>query len=402
LPAPNPFRIHGRVSGPHFTDRAAEVRRVVNILGEPAAKMLVSGRRRMGKTSILGVAEDRARRSGIPVLYADLSTATSLAEVSTRLLTAATEALGRRWKDVLLDIAKRAAHAVTLSFKDGHPTLGLSPAAFADDVAEHKQTLGTVLDAINSSAKAHKRHIGIIIDEFQEIQTIADANASWHLRGIIQRHEHVSYVCAGSRRHLIEEITGKDGAFFKLLDPPLEVGPIEPEFFAEWIESRLEHERVKVERGVGARCVALAAPCTRDVVQLARAAFELASPARKATVTMVDNAFGDVVAAQSDAVRHLWEKASPAQQHALRAVAGASAGLTTEATRKRFALGPSGVVAGALPALLKNDWIVKDAQSESLPTGYAFDSPFARGWVIAHALPDLGIQRPMTALPGEE
>ena len=84
----------------------------------------------------------------------------------------------------------------------------------------------------------------------------------------------------------------------------------------------------------------------------------------------------------------------------LRAIAGASSGLTTDATRRAFALGPSGVVAGALPALLKNDWIVKDAHSARLPTGYAFDSPFARGWVIANTLPDLGIERAMTALPG--
>ena len=235
----NPFRIHGRVTGRYFTDRAAEVRRVVAILTEPAAKMLVSGRRRMGKTSILGVAEDRSRRKGTPVLYADLATATSLAEVSTRLLIAANNELGRRWKDVLFDIAKRAAQAVTLTFKDGQPSLGLSPTAFVGDAAGQKLTLGAVLDAINATARARKRHLGIILDEFQEIHSVAGPDASWHLRGIIQMHEHVSYICAGSRRQLIEEMTGKDGAFFKLLDPPLDVGPIDAEFFGQWIEHRL-------------------------------------------------------------------------------------------------------------------------------------------------------------------
>ena len=248
------------------------------------------------------------------MLYADLATATSLAEVSTRLLTAASHELGRKWSDVLLDIAKRAAQAVTLTFEQGHPTLALSPTAFTGDASAHKLTLGAVLDAINPTPKAKQRPIGIILDEFQEIHTVAGPDASWHLRGIMQQHDHVSYICAGSNRHLIEEITGKNGAFYKLLDPPLHVGPIEPDFFATWIEHRLKDQRVRSRAwGVGARCVELAGPCTRDIVQLARALFALGASSGKLAIAAVDDAFANVVASQEDTIRHLWESASVTQ-----------------------------------------------------------------------------------------
>src|SRR5487761_2192723 len=131
-PAPlPPFHVHGRVTGSRFADRADEVRRVVGVLEEPGAKLLVRGRRRMGKTSILEVAQAHAKRRGTPVLYADLSTAQTLPEAATRLLIAATTALGRQWHEVLLDIARRATQAITVSFgDDGRPQLGLVPERF--------------------------------------------------------------------------------------------------------------------------------------------------------------------------------------------------------------------------------------------------------------------------------
>ena len=399
-PAPlPPFHVHGRVTGSRFADRADEVRRVVGVLEEPGAKLLVRGRRRMGKTSILEVAQARAMHRGTPVLYADLSTAQTLPEAATRLLIAANTALGRQWHEVLLDIARRAAQAITVSFgDDGRPQLGLVPERFQSP-AHAPQALDVVLDAINTTARARRRPLGIILDEFQELTTAGGQSVAWTLRGVIQRHDAVSYVCAGSRRRLLDALVGRDGAFFKMLDPPLDVGPIDPAFLAVWIDSRLSKFRVAPQPGVGARCVALAGPCTLDVMLLAREVYQRQAASRAATVASVDEAFAVLVTLLSDGLRHQWDETSPAQQQVLRAVAGASAGLTTGETTVAFGLGPSGSVMSAVRPLIEREVLVREPRESAVAAGYTFDSPFMRGWVIRHALPDLGLQRPITALP---
>ena len=68
----NPLRIHGVVSGEHFTDRADEVGRIVAVLREPGAKLLVYGPRRMGKTSAILRAVERVEEEGGHALLADL------------------------------------------------------------------------------------------------------------------------------------------------------------------------------------------------------------------------------------------------------------------------------------------------------------------------------------------
>ena len=79
----NPFRIGTHVSGRYFTDRAAEVKRILGAMREPT-RLLVFGPRRMGKSSAIAVASDRARRDGVLVVRADLSTASALVDVANR------------------------------------------------------------------------------------------------------------------------------------------------------------------------------------------------------------------------------------------------------------------------------------------------------------------------------
>ena len=111
----NPFRIHGVVEGEYFTDRAEEVTRIVRTLREPAAKLLVYGPRRMGKTSAILRAIARHQQEGGVAFLADLSTASTLADAANRILEAAGKALGKRWKDSLQDLIKGIGFKVTLT-----------------------------------------------------------------------------------------------------------------------------------------------------------------------------------------------------------------------------------------------------------------------------------------------
>ena len=102
------------------------------------------------------------------------------------------------------------------------------------------------------------------------------------------------------------------------------------------------------------------------------------------------------MAEQSDPFRALWEGLARTRQQVLRALAVGEVGLTTEAARRAYGLGSSGVVGSALTALRASRVILRVADRTA---GYAFDNPYFRGWVIRNALPDLGIVLPVTHLP---
>jgi len=102
--------------------------------------------------------------------------------------------------------------------------------------------------------------------------------------------------------------------------------------------------------------------------------------------------FGEVVATEDDFARSLWEGLTPHQQDVLRAVAGAGAGLTSRETMERFGLRGSGTVSNTAAALVDDGFLVR---VDAAP-GYDFENPFLRGWVVQQALPDIGIERPVT------
>jgi hypothetical protein len=388
----HPFRIDGVVTPPHFTNRATEVARVRETLRSPPAKLLVYGARRMGKTSTILVASQAAERDGAHVVRVDLSTASSTADITSRLLAAAVRSVGRTWKDLATVFVERLRISVGLRPDPitgvALPTLDASIRSRADEA--QRQTLAGALDTLDDLAGERGARLGVVLDEFQEIHRLGGEAAEWHLRGVLERHDNLSYVLAGSRTALIQRMVTEPGrAFYKLLDI-LHLGPMEEGHFSRWIDERMAAAGRPVEE-VGARCIEVAGPRTRDVVQLARACWRTWTPGADAE-TLVDTGFRDVVAEEEDIARTLWNGCTSHQQDVLRAVAAATAGLTARETLERFALPASGTVSNTAAALVADDLLVR----AQVPPGYDFESPFFRGWVVTRTLPDLGLERPAT------
>jgi hypothetical protein len=105
----------------------------------------------------------------------------------------------------------------------------------------------------------------------------------------------------------------------------------------------------------------------------------------------------ELVEDQDDSIRNWWNSLTSLQQNVLRAVAGSSAGLTTADTRRKFGLESSGSVTNAATALAREGHLIRTDNG----SGYVFDSPFVRGWVVIHALPDIGIELPASHIASE-
>ena len=391
-PEGNPFRVEGVVEPPFFTDRADEVKRIRRALETPPSKLLVYGPRRMGKTSALHVARLEVERAGGAVVFADLSTASSAADMANRVLDAATRTLGRSWSDFLGDLTSRLQVRLQLVPDPGTglaiPTVEAGLRARAPE--EQVGSLVGVLDALESMAEERDARLGVVLDEFQELHRFGGEESEWRLRGSMQHHRRLAYVLAGSDESLIRSMVGRNRAFYELFEP-LHFGAIDADHLSRWVDDRLATAGMPLP-GAGARILAVAAPRTRDVVRLARGVYEgaRADPPEDAAAG-VRRALERVVAEEDDRMRVVWDNLTEHQQNVLRAVAWNGSGLTSRETLERFGLGHGGTARNTAVALEKRG-LLRKAETTA---GFAFDSPFARAWVVLHALPDAGLLLPI-------
>lgn len=396
----NPFRIDGVVEPPYFTDRAEEVKRIRRALERPPSKLLVYGERRMGKTSALHVARMAVERAGGAVVFADLSTVSSPADMANRVLDAATRSLGRSWSNFLGELTSRLRVRLELV---PDPATGLAiPRVEAGlrsrEAGEQVESFVGLLDALEGMAEDRGATLGVVLDEFQELHRFGGESAEWRLRGVIQHHRRLGYVLAGSDASLIRSMLGENRAFYELFEP-LHFGAMDPAHLARWIDERMEAGGAGV-KGLGRRVLEVTGSRTRDAVRLARAAYEV-SGARtssdrtggdeEGSVELARRALERVVAEEDDRMRVVWDNLTELQQNVLRAVAWNQAGLTARETLDRFGLGHGGSARNSALALEKQGLLRKS----EVEAGYSFDSPFARAWVVRHALPDAGLRLPI-------
>lgn len=378
--APTPFRLHGVASGPYFTNRAAEVKRLAHTLRSQGAKLTLFGERRMGKTSALKRAVNLVRARGTRAAYCDLSTASTITDVANAILAAATSVLHPRWKEIATDLARRITLDASVSID---PATGLAiprlSASFRTRQPDAQwDALKRVLDLLDTMGGERRTHVGLALDEFQRVARFGGPDALWRLRGIIQHHEHSAYVLAGSQRGIIEQAIAVDGALFKLTEL-MPFGAMDAAHLAKWIDHRLSSHGVTA-KGVGLACVALAGPRTMDVLQVAEAVWERARTSGKADGGAVPAAIGEIVGREAPIFETRWDRLTALQQNVLRAIAAGSEKLTGAETMEQWGLGNSSQVTQTAKAMEERELLVRTAN------GYEFDGPFFREWVRERAL----------------
>jgi len=243
--------------------------------------------------------------------------------------------------------------------------------------AEDAITLEQALDFINDRAEIEDTCTTIGFDEFQEIRTLLGPRGEWQLRGMIQKHRHLSYILSGSGNHLLEGMTEPKAAFYKQLET-LHVGPIDPDLLGTWVNERARRGGL-VDFACGAQIVTAAGPCTGDVVRLAKAVFQLVAEERKGDVVRIaldEVALGEFNEEYTERRRQL----SRPMRASLRAIA---AGLPPFAgsTLERYGIRTASTASYAVKVLIEREVLVRENNA------LVFDSPFFRRWVEANAVP---------------
>lgn len=376
----NPFRTGQRVTGEFFTDRATEIDAIVRAMRDPGSRLLIYGPRRMGKSSAIAVASERVVADGGLVVEADLSTVSTVTDVANRLLTSlhrSGHAPSSLW-ELLGSLRLR----LEVDQASGMPSVAIEARERSAGAERQLGTLESVLGRLDALAAERAGPVAIVLDEFQEIASVGPERADWWLRSLMQRHSHVSYVCAGSKRAVIERMIDKEGPFYGGFER-LYVGPIEADHLAAWIESRMEGAGVPAPE-MGAATLALVGPRVEDIMNLARQTYYLAASRGRFAREDPAVALNELVRGEDAVFQALWDGMTGLQQNVLRAIAAGERELHSAGTRETYALGPSSSVTTALSSLEHREVLAREGGE------IGFDSPFFRHWVRKRALPDIG------------
>ena len=388
------------VLGEDFTDRETERAEIARSLRTPRGHLVVSGLRRMGKTSILLAVRDELVKAGHPVLYVDLWTASTIEDMTTRLASAAAATLGRRWQDTVTRLARTLKFGFEVTESLSGLMIPVPKLEFRDaPIGTQRQRLVETFDLLEQLATSQKAHLSVIIDEFQEIERLGSeghgkqrVSAMRQVRAAIQHHRRVTYAFAGSDRRLIQALDAEDGGALHNLGRKYDIGPVESKHFARWIERRFRLMGIDGS-GAGHRIIDIAGPRTRDVRTLAESIAELARERAAVTEVHIDEGVRAVIRQRRPSYDADWKSLTRLQQNVLRAVAAEGTGLTKRVTRDKYGLGDASGISKTLDALTERAVLLRD------DTTVIFDDPFYRAWVIDAALPDVGVRLPITFLP---
>jgi hypothetical protein len=363
--AVNPFNFESPADRWAFTDREELLPVLRQAMGERGRRLLLYGRRRMGKTTLV---RNAARLARVPFHYVDLATAASLNEAANKLLHSVPQPRA--------DVAGKVLALIRRHFKNltisAHGSFSLGGDFREQEAAAN---LDDVLNFMNERAALSDEPATVCFDEFQDIRTLGGPRGDWRLRGLIQDHRSLNYVFSGSDHRLLQWMTEPNAAFFKQVSS-VSVGPIPAEDLAKWIDARARMGGLPAADW-GRTVADLAGPCTGDVVRLAKSAFDF--HAAKRGPDPVRAAFDAIALVDlRDEFVARWHQCSPAQRGVLRALALGRAPTAAD-TLSAFEIRSASTAQSAIEALFDKQILTRDGEK------LIYDNPFFRRWVEANA-----------------
>jgi AAA+ ATPase superfamily predicted ATPase len=241
----NPFLISGYYSPEFFCDREQEAATILDALHNGRNLTLISPRR-MGKTGLIRHVFYllKEQNPDIVTLYLDIYATQSLGDF-VRLL--ANTVLGK------LDSApQKALNRVSQFLRSCHPVITFEELTglpiITIDVAptEEERTLKEIFDYLGSSEK----RCYIAIDEFQQITEYPEAGVEALLRSYIQFLPNVSFIFAGSRQHVMQEMFTSSKKPFYQSTQLLTLDSIDQNKYAEFAIAHFDKNSVQLPRAV--------------------------------------------------------------------------------------------------------------------------------------------------------
>lgn len=372
----SPFRVGGPVTGEFFTDRAEEVNEIYRAMKHPA-RMLIRGPRRQGKTSALAQAGRRFREEGGILLWADLSTIATFADLRDRLLSSLPSGFFGPFEGLqnLVPILE-----VVLS----DPTTGTQSYRFRPGAARKqdpgvREQIRILLDSIDRRRKVLDEPVAVVLDEIQAILSVDEEGADWFLRDLMQSNPEVSFLCAGSQPSILEAMANdRDAAFFRFFAIGPRFDPIDKKHLGGWIAHRLTEAGVACDRvhGMG---IAEIGNRTQDIIQYADEVFSRGQGSGRVDEGVLEDALESLLRKEHERYLRAWEGLTSNQRIGLRAIASGVKNLYAHGSGLPI---PPSSLHRVVEALHSRRILTDGAEKEEI------DDPFFRAWILRYAMPD--------------
>ncbi len=370
----NPFFFGEVVTGENFTDRANEIKRLKAELCGGHNIFLISPRR-YGKTSLIIRVLEHLKEEGIFTFYMDLYKVASLRE----LLEAYARGVARvfttkveQFSDFIKEIFPKLRPKIIIG-GDGAPSIEIDLQLKDRELLD---SLEEVFDVPEKIAKKRKRHFVVVFDEFQEILNLDGERIEKVMRACFQHHHNVSYLFAGSKRHLIYSmVSDPNRAFYKLGDI-MNLQKIEPAEMMMFLKKQFSKGPIKVKENILDYLLVISENIPYNVQYLCHHLWNWCLEAKKIEKEDIIKVVDNIIAEQSANYIALWDGLSLHQRLFLKAISRVQ---NKQIFSKDFIvendLGTSGSIQKSITLLKKKNIIDVDAKD------IRFNDVFFKEWI---------------------
>jgi hypothetical protein len=354
-----------------FADRAEELAILEGALGSGGNVILLAPRR-YGKTSLLNIAVGRAVAGGVRAGRVTLADCTDLQDVCESLLHGILEGPARwreRGADAVRELVGHLRPRLEVS-ADGSLRVLLDVEPGRDPWRRMLLDVLRVLDAVRASGDP----VALVIDEFQRAYELDDA-VPGAIKRLCDEMPAVSLVLSGSRRHLMERISGR-GAALARVGTRIALPKVPRAEMCDFLVRRAAAGGKLLALDVAERIHDRAAGVPNEVQQLAGQAYDQAA-GNRIRGQDVDEALARIVRQGRFEYVAILRALGPAQRRLVRELArtGPRPSVQTGVMVRSLRVSNPSAVRRALIALEEDDLI------EQSPDGWEVSNPFLALWL---------------------
>jgi hypothetical protein len=354
-----------------FADRTEELAILEGALGTGGNVILLAPRR-YGKTSLLNIAVGRAVAGGVRAGRVTLADCTDLQDVCESLLHGILEGPARwreRGADAVRELVGHLRPRLEVS-ADGSLRVLLDVEPGRDPWRRMLLDVLRVLDAVRASGDP----VALVIDEFQRAYELDDA-VPGAIKRLCDEMPAVSLVLSGSRRHLMERISGR-GAPLARVGTRIALPKVPRAEMCDFLVRRAAAGGRMLALDVAERIHDRAAGVPNEVQQLASQAYDL-STGNRIRGEDVDEALARIVRQGRFEYVAILRGLAPAQRRLVRELArtGPRPSVQTGVMVRSLRVSNPSAVRRALTALEEDDLV------EQSPDGWEVSNPFLALWL---------------------
>lgn len=277
------------------------------------------------------------------------------------------------------DSFEAAVRNVKNFFKQIMPAVTIGPDPSADielsfNWKQLKKDFSEVLDLPDKIARQKKIQLIVCVDEFQNISFLEDGIAfQKKLRAHWQKHQHVTYLLYGSRRHLMMEFFTKSSMPFYKFGEILFLEKIEEQHWIKYITQRFKITGKIISEASAAQIAKLMQNHPYFVQQLAQAVWQQTT--KKTNDAGLDEAIEELLDQYTILYQKETDMLTNYQLNFLKALCNKETSFTSQAVLQEYNLGTSTNVSRIKTALQNYEMI------DILGKQISFNDPMFEIWL---------------------